>query len=956
MATSHSLLMANSTPAPEQETEAERISAFKRALLELKMNSKPHISMLTMLAEAELNCPSAAEGIVRSIEQRLHDIRTRKLATQLELVNLYLIDSICKTVKGIYVELFTQNIVSNFVRTFEGGDEKIRISLFKLRSTWNDIFPPEKLLALDRKIKEIDPKWPIDPHTESAVGKLKQKATNESQIVPNTRGVHINPLFISSGATRLTDQANHNMRSQQLAKLKMQKEQAEKEAIKARVESESCKNQLNNQDNQFQSARVPIEPMPPVSGPRKRKRDKKRKGQRQEIHSPPRKMVDSHINSSQQLMPQVPQPLPPSQQMAPQPSGFYSRRPPINQNPNFYTNGNVVGPWMEPGAPFMPEYGSRRPIEWSDRDQRFAPGISGEVQPSVIYPEQQLIRPSTTFYQPTMVPATTMGHSIPPPIGASVVNLPPPVVPSVPQMPIVPSAPQVVSSALPTATGAYPFNSVNELLKVLTAGNSVIKNDSPGGPVPTSVVDATATMTVPTQCSSADQSKTGGSDGTNLAGTSLPLTSTEPSSQPPQNQWNALPAEAKLEWTTESLKSFRPSLVAGLYDGRQCTSCPLRFLNQDGQYTQHLDWHFRQNKKKKLKSKGAHSLSRPWYYKFELWLLFKEVCNEDDKSSKFFDADSGDLDQQNPSNNEKATNTMVKAREEESDNLCHVCSEKFQSVWHEEDEVWILKNAIEKNGNIYHPTCLSDATASYDQTANTSLELDSSEREVSLEIKDEPVNDHESKEENISDELMIKEENDPMQEPMQVDDEEFNSVVKVKEVSPEEQEDEKEDENENEIEDDKAVTVEQELKDEDLERSNDEMTGSQDPSHQVQSDTPELNNIIIKSEPDQEEEREEKVKSEEMTEICDHSDEKSSENCESETSTSPNTTTTNTEPMETIITTASTAETIAVTDTATATTSATMTTVPSPTPVSICVPDGPVVISGKERSALCAIM
>lgn len=986
---SNSLLMAHSD-GPEQESEAERIASFKTALMELKMNSKPHIAMLSMLAESELNCPTAAEGIVRSIEQHLHEIRTSKASTQLELVNLYLIDSICKTVKGIYVELFTQNIVSNFVRIFERGDEKIRINLFKLRSTWNEIFPPEKLLALDRRIKEIDPKWPIDPHTLSVVEKLKQNANNEPKIVTNSRGVHINPLFIASGGNQLTDQVNRNApRFQQLTKPIKQKDRGEKDSAKIRVESEQSKiNQLiNNQEaNQFQMQERQFEagnvggPVGPTRG--KRKRDKKRGKGRQELHSPPRKLVNQMVDPSQ-LMPPVPQPLPPQGPMAPQ-GPLYSRRPPMNQNPNFFPNGNnMVGPWIEPGGPFMPpEYPQHRPMtEWGDRDQRFPPGMPPpgppDVPPSVMYPEQQLIRPNN-FYQPVIAPTTS--HSIQQQIGTPIVTLPPQtVVSSVPHMPIVPSAPQVAGgSSLTTTSGEDPFKTVNfnEILKVLTAGNSVIKNNPPGGPVPTSVVDANTSMTGPTQCSSGDQSSliSGPSDVTNLAGTSLPSTSSTEPNQPPHNQRNALPAEAKLEWTPESLKSFRPSLVAGLYDGRQCTSCPLRFLNQDGQYTQHLDWHFRQNKKKKLKSKGAHSLSRPWYYKFDLWLLFKEVCNEDDKSSKFFDSDpnSGDLDQQNSSKNEQIdTNTMVKAREDESENVCHVCSEKFRSLWHEEDEVWILKNAIERNGNIYHPTCLSDATASFDQTANASIELDSNEKEVSLtEIKTDDPNS-ESVQENICPESSKEQDNQEVQEPMQVD-ESVKVKVKEEEININIKEEESTEERSNE---DFEMKEEEELPNSKLEEENNKVTGEKgDEKIKTEIET-EIKSELIKAEEITEnksnnednnnedevmtkseelldssikvktESVDESIKSEPTTENCDHHDECPSEKHEQdEASTSSNATTTS------IITT-----TVFTTPTTTTSTT-TVTNEPSPTPEEICVPEGPVVKSGKERSALCAVM
>lgn len=143
------------------ESETERIDDFKGTLRDLKFNSKPLISMLTMLAESEKEYPSAAAGIVKAIEERLHEVRQKDKLSPLEIPVLYLIDSIVKNVGGIYIKLFTQNIVSNFCRIFERSDEKIRSSLYKLRCTWKGFFPPEKLSALDKKVKLLDPKWPV---------------------------------------------------------------------------------------------------------------------------------------------------------------------------------------------------------------------------------------------------------------------------------------------------------------------------------------------------------------------------------------------------------------------------------------------------------------------------------------------------------------------------------------------------------------------------------------------------------------------------------------------------------------------------------------------------------------------------------------------------------------------------------------------------------------------------
>lgn len=57
-------------------------------------------------------------------------------------------------------------------------DEKTRMQMFKLRQTWNEIFPPKKMYAIDLRVKGIDPAWPI----------LVPK--------PSQKNIHLNPKFL----------------------------------------------------------------------------------------------------------------------------------------------------------------------------------------------------------------------------------------------------------------------------------------------------------------------------------------------------------------------------------------------------------------------------------------------------------------------------------------------------------------------------------------------------------------------------------------------------------------------------------------------------------------------------------------------------------------------------------------------------------------------------------------
>lgn len=57
-------------------------------------------------------------------------------------------------------------------------DEKTRAEMFKLRQTWNEVFPPMRLYALDVQISMLDPAWPVT---------AKPPAGNS---------IHFNPKFL----------------------------------------------------------------------------------------------------------------------------------------------------------------------------------------------------------------------------------------------------------------------------------------------------------------------------------------------------------------------------------------------------------------------------------------------------------------------------------------------------------------------------------------------------------------------------------------------------------------------------------------------------------------------------------------------------------------------------------------------------------------------------------------
>ena len=200
--------------------------------------------------------------------------------------------------------------------------------------------------------------------------------------------------------------------------------------------------------------------------------------------------------------------------------------------------------------------------------------------------------------------------------------------------------------------------------------------------------------------------------------------------EPREKSQKTISKDPPIILTSESLKISRPSVVAALYRGIQCTNCSLRFDDKTSddktKYSNHLDWHFRQNRRDKAKpNSSAASLRRNWYYPLNLWLQFKEVTYEEDTTGLFQNEDDETEDQ------EAQPLSTVIAEKDETLNFCAVCGEKFDQQWNEEEEEWRLQNAIKHSDNrIYHPLCLNDFIAQTQRQAEQQLNDSVSDQEI----------------------------------------------------------------------------------------------------------------------------------------------------------------------------------------------------------------------------------
>lgn len=159
------------------------LEQYETSLSDLRQNSKPMISCLTILAEENI---IVAEGIVQLIENRLY-----RVPNEQKLVYLYLVDSICKNIGKEYVKLFAKHLVKNFCHVFETGDEKVRANLYKMRQTWKALFSHLLLYQIDINVKKLDPAWPVTAKLETTDAGSNQT----EQEVKISQQIHVNPDF-----------------------------------------------------------------------------------------------------------------------------------------------------------------------------------------------------------------------------------------------------------------------------------------------------------------------------------------------------------------------------------------------------------------------------------------------------------------------------------------------------------------------------------------------------------------------------------------------------------------------------------------------------------------------------------------------------------------------------------------------------------------------------------------
>ncbi|GAB0098150.1 hypothetical protein DMENIID0001_138570 [Sergentomyia squamirostris] len=207
----------------------------------------------------------------------------------------------------------------------------------------------------------------------------------------------------------------------------------------------------------------------------------------------------------------------------------------------------------------------------------------------------------------------------------------------------------------------------------------------------------------------------------------------------------------------ETIRTRQGAIVHQLFSGMQCSSCGVRFPpEQTMKYSQHLDWHFRQNRRDRASARKAHS--REWYYEVTDWIQYEEIEDLEEREKNWFETQQLELDADKEDSNQRggaeSPIPSCPALPDDSNRVCEVCHDPFEQFYHEETEEWHLKQAIRVEDRTYHPLCYADYQASLNESSKISesaeddtaateddvnmVELDDDEEDSVVVVKQEP--------------------------------------------------------------------------------------------------------------------------------------------------------------------------------------------------------------------------
>lgn len=116
---------------------------------------------------------------------------------------LYLIDSICKNVGGVYIDHFARNIVSTFMDAYTLTDAQTRRSFERLLQTWKNglpnghpVFSRHVIESIERPVNYMRERQGAQPMHQSPRPNPSLPQQQQQQQQQRNQHIHVNPHFV----------------------------------------------------------------------------------------------------------------------------------------------------------------------------------------------------------------------------------------------------------------------------------------------------------------------------------------------------------------------------------------------------------------------------------------------------------------------------------------------------------------------------------------------------------------------------------------------------------------------------------------------------------------------------------------------------------------------------------------------------------------------------------------
>ncbi|KAK0468209.1 uncharacterized protein EV420DRAFT_1503373 [Desarmillaria tabescens] len=183
-----------------------------------------------------------------------------------------------------------------------------------------------------------------------------------------------------------------------------------------------------------------------------------------------------------------------------------------------------------------------------------------------------------------------------------------------------------------------------------------------------------------------------------------------------------------VQLTTNGITKMHSPIRDLLYSklSSQCKQCGIRFSDTPAgkeSMQEHLDMHFRQNRKANQNLGRGHS--RSWFVAVEDWIHdTTDIKGKGRDATRRLNPTAAAAAEKIQREAELRQQFVVVPPGDEAKVIsCPICKETLKSEFLEDDEEWVWKNAMMKDGRVYHATCRAETLSSNSLAARLRTEL-----------------------------------------------------------------------------------------------------------------------------------------------------------------------------------------------------------------------------------------